>query len=59
MRTMSQARDPRYAASGVDSTKAEAGLSLLKTWVERTFPLNPHALTYPSVILPTLSAWTG
>ena len=43
MRTMSQARDPRYAASGVDSTKAEAGLSLLKTWVEHTFPLNPHA----------------
>ena len=40
---MSQARDPRYAASGVDSTKAEAGLSLLKTWIERTFPLNPHA----------------
>ena len=40
---MSQVRDPRYAASGVDSTKAEAGLSLLKTWVERTFPLNPHA----------------
>lgn len=38
---MSHARDPRYAASGVDSTKAEAGLSLLKTWVEQTFPLNP------------------
>ena len=40
---MSQARDPRYAASGVDSTKAEAGLSLLKTWVEQTFPLNPNS----------------
>lgn len=40
---MTQARDPRYAASGVDSTKAEAGLSLLKTWVERTFSLNPNS----------------
>jgi len=40
---MSHARDPRYAASGVDSTKAEAGLSLLKTWIEKTFPLNPQA----------------
>ena len=40
---MTQARDPRYAASGVDSTKAEAGLSLLKTWVEQTFSLNPHS----------------
>src|SRR5262245_19638514 len=40
---MTQARDPRYAASGVDSTKAEAGLALLKTWVEQTFSLNPHS----------------
>src|SRR5262245_66492865 len=43
MRIMSQARDPRYAASGVDSTKAEDGLSRLRTWVEKTFSLNPMA----------------
>ena len=38
---MDQARDPRYAASGVDSTKAEAGLTALRAWVERTFSLSP------------------
>ncbi|MBI3756382.1 MAG: phosphoribosylformylglycinamidine cyclo-ligase [Deltaproteobacteria bacterium] len=36
-------RDPRYAAVGVDSTKAEDGLSRLRTWVEKTFTLNPAA----------------
>jgi phosphoribosylformylglycinamidine cyclo-ligase len=40
---MSQPRDPRYAAAGVDSTKAEDGLSRLRTWVEKTFPLHPGA----------------
>src|SRR5262249_8382415 len=40
---MSQPRDPRYAAAGVDSTKAEHGLSRLRTWVEKTFLLNPVA----------------
>lgn len=40
---MSQPRDPRYAAAGVDSTKAEDGLSRLRTWVEKTFTLNPFA----------------
>ena len=43
VRIMSHARDPQYAASGVDSTKAEAGLSFLKTWIEQTFSLNPHS----------------
>lgn len=38
---MDQTRDPRYAASGVDSSKAESGLARLRTWVEKTFPLNP------------------
>jgi hypothetical protein len=36
-------RDPRYAAVGVDSKKAEDGLSRLRTWVEKTFTLNPAA----------------
>ena len=40
---MDQTRDPHYAASGVDSTKAEAGLSRLRAWVEKTFSLNPSA----------------
>lgn len=40
---MSQPRDPSYAAAGVDSTKAEDGLSRLRTWVEKTFSLNPAA----------------
>src|SRR5262249_23575727 len=40
---MAQTRDPRYAAVGVDSTKAEDGLARLKTWVERTFSLHPTA----------------
>jgi len=40
---MSQPRDPYYAAAGVDSTKAEEGLSRLRTWVEKTFSLNPLA----------------
>jgi len=43
---MTQTRDPRYAAAGVDSTKAESGLSRLRTWVEQTFPLNPAARPY-------------
>ena len=40
---MVHVRDPHYAASGVDSTKAEAGLDRLRAWVEQTFPLNPTA----------------
>lgn len=40
---MDQARDSHYAASGVDSTKAEAGLDRLRAWVEQTFPFNPSA----------------
>jgi phosphoribosylformylglycinamidine cyclo-ligase len=38
---MDHSRDPLYAASGVDSTKAETGLSRLRAWVEKTFTLNP------------------
>lgn len=38
---MDQSRDPLYAAAGVDSTQAEAGLSQLRAWVEKTFSLNP------------------
>jgi phosphoribosylformylglycinamidine cyclo-ligase len=40
---MSHPRDPYYAAAGVDSTKAEDGLFRLRTWVEKTFSLNPVA----------------
>lgn len=40
---MDHTRDPRYAAAGVDSSKAEDGLARLRTWVEKTFPLNPAA----------------
>lgn len=40
---MDQIRDPRYSASGVDSTKAEDGLARLRTWVEKTFTLNAAA----------------
>ena len=40
---MSQPRDLQYAAAGVDSTKAEDGLSRLRAWVEKTFSLNPAA----------------
>lgn len=40
---MSHPRDPRYADAGVDSSKAEDGLSRLRAWVERTFSLNPTA----------------
>jgi phosphoribosylformylglycinamidine cyclo-ligase len=40
---MSQPRDPRYAAAGVDSAKAEDGLARLRMWVEKTFSLNPTA----------------
>jgi hypothetical protein len=40
---MTQPRDPRYAAAGVDSTKAEAGLARLRAWVEKTFALRPPA----------------
>lgn len=43
---MDQTRDPRYAAAGVDSTKAESGLSRLRTWVEKTFSLNPTSRPY-------------
>ncbi len=32
-----------YAASGVDTTKAEQGLSQLLSWVQKTFSLNPAA----------------
>ena len=40
---MSQPRDLHYAAAGVDSTKAEDGLSRLRSWVEKTFSLNSAA----------------
>lgn len=40
---MDHTRDPHYAAAGVDSSKAEDGLARLRTWVEKTFPLNPAA----------------
>src|SRR5262245_64943512 len=43
---MEQPRDPRYAAAGVDSTKAENGLARLRTWVEKTFSLHPTARPY-------------
>ena len=43
---MDHARDPRYAASGVDSTQAEAGLNRLRAWVEQTFSFNPTARPY-------------
>ena len=43
---MDQARDPQYAASGVDSTKAEAGLDRLRAWVEQTFSFSPTARPY-------------
>ena len=40
---MDRVRDPRYAASGVDSTQAEAGLNRLRAWVEQTFSFHPTA----------------
>jgi len=40
---MEHSRDPHYAAVGVDSSKAEDGLARLRTWVEKTFSLNPLA----------------
>ena len=40
---MDQSRSSPYATSGVDSTKAESGLSRLRTWVEKTFDLNALA----------------
>lgn len=40
---MEPSRDPLYAAAGVDSTKAEAGLARLRAWVEKTFALHPTA----------------
>ena len=40
---MNQPRDSHYAAAGVDSTKAEDGLSRLRAWVEKTFSLNSVA----------------
>lgn len=40
---MEQSRDPRYAAAGVDSSKAESGLARLRTWVEKTFAFHPTA----------------
>ena len=40
---MEQSRDPRYAAAGVDSRKAESGLARLRTWVEKTFAFHPTA----------------
>ncbi len=43
---MDHTRDPLYAAAGVDSTKAEAGLSQLRAWVEKTFSLNPTSRPY-------------
>ena len=32
-----------YARAGVDSAKADSGLSRLRTWVEKTFAFNPQA----------------
>lgn len=46
---MDQSRSSLYAASGVDSAKAESGLSRLRTWVEKTFDLN--ALAHPQLPL--------
>lgn len=43
---MDRARDPQYAAAGVDSTKAEAGLDRLRAWVEQTFSFSPTARPY-------------
>ncbi len=46
---MEQARDrasqsgSSYARAGVDSAKADSGLSRLRTWVEKTFAFNPQA----------------
>ncbi|MCS6925210.1 MAG: phosphoribosylformylglycinamidine cyclo-ligase [Candidatus Binatia bacterium] len=40
---MEHSRDPLYAAAGVDSAKAEAGLARLRAWVEKTFALHPTA----------------
>ncbi len=40
---MEHPRDPQYAAAGVDSSKAASGLTRLRTWVEKTFSLNPAA----------------
>ena len=40
---MDQARDPHYAASGVNSTKAETGLDRLRALADLTFPFNPSA----------------
>ena len=40
---MDQSRSSSYAASGVDSAKAESGLSRLRTWVEKTFDLHASA----------------
>ncbi len=43
---MDQACDPHYVASGVVSSKAEAGLDRLHAWVEQTFPPNPSVRPY-------------
>ncbi|MGH8009547.1 MAG: phosphoribosylformylglycinamidine cyclo-ligase [Candidatus Binatia bacterium] len=43
---MDHTRDPRYAAAGVDSAKAESGLARLRTWVEKTFSLHPTSRPY-------------
>ena len=40
---MDQSRSSPYAASGVDSAKAESGLSRLRIWVEKTFDLHASA----------------
>ena len=32
-----------YARAGVDSAKADSGLSRLRTWIEKTFAFNPQA----------------
>ena len=40
---MNGTRDPSYAAADVDGVRADAGLARLRTWVERTFDLQPDA----------------
>ena len=40
---MDQSRSSLYAVAGVDTAKAESGLSRLRTWVEKTFDLNALA----------------
>jgi phosphoribosylformylglycinamidine cyclo-ligase len=43
---MDQSRNSLYAAAGVDTVKAEAGLTRLRAWIEKTFALHPAARPY-------------